>query len=90
MKATVPFARAKAIIQGWYNEYCRTYDKPIVELDIQEEDESVSRAYRVTNPRNGTSTVVFWSVVSDYHRAGTPGIPGDLVASIWDTFNDLG
>ena len=90
MKPSVPFDKAGTIIQGWYDQYCHTYDKPTVKLDIQEEDEKVSGAYGVTNPKNGNSTVIFWSTVRDYDRSGSPGIPGDLIGSIWDAFNDLG
>ena len=90
MKPPVSMERAKTIIQGWYNEYCRVYDKPDVALEIEEEDDKVSRAYKVTNPKNSTSTVIFWSILSDCEKSEGGGIPGDLIASIWDAFNDLG
>lgn len=90
MKPPVPLERAKAMIQGWYNQYCNTYDKPVVQLEITEQDEKVSGAYKATNPQNGSGTVIFWSTVADCERSGAVGIPGDLIGSIWDAFNDLG
>jgi hypothetical protein len=89
MKPPVPLERAKAMIQGWYNQYCGTYEKPVVQLEIIEQDEKVSGAYKVTNPQNRASTVIFWSTVADCERAGVAGIPGDLIGSIWDAFGDL-
>lgn len=91
MKPSVSLDRAKAIIQAWYNEYCRVYEKPNAPLDVKEEEEKVSGAYKVTNPKNGTSTLIFWSTVSDYESSqSTGGIPGDLIGNIWDAFSDLG
>ena len=54
MKPPVSLERAKAMIQGWYNQYCRTYEKPVIELEIIEEDDKVSGAYKVMNPQNRT------------------------------------
>jgi hypothetical protein len=90
MKPPVPLERAKVMIQDWYNQYCRAYEKPVVQLEITEEDERVQGAYKAVNPRNGSSTVIFWSTVSDCERSESGGIPGDLLGSIWDAFNDLG
>jgi len=89
MKPPVPLERAKAMIQGWYNQYCRAYEKPVTELEIMEEDEKVEGAYKVTNPKNGSSTVIFWSTVADCERSDAIGIPGDLIGVVWDAFNDL-
>jgi hypothetical protein len=61
-----------------------------VVLDIQEEDEAVARAYKVTNTENKARTIVFWSVVSEYESSGNSGIPGDLKSGIRDAFMDLG
>ena len=90
MKPSVPLERAKAMIQGWYNQYCRAYEKPVTQLEIIEEDERVEGAYKVTHPKNRSSTVIFWSTVADCERSDAVGIPGDLIGSIWDAFNDLG
>ena len=90
MKPPVPLERAKAMIQDWYNQYCKAYEKPVIQLEIMEEDEKVQGAYKVKNPENSSSTVIFWSTVADCERSGTVGIPGDLIGSIWDAFNDLG
>ncbi len=90
MRPAVPLERAKMIIQGWYNEFCRVYDKPVVELEVKEEDEKVSGAYKVTNPKTGASAPIFWSIVSDSERSDVVGIPADLIGGIWDAFNDLG
>ena len=90
MKPPVRLERAKEMIQGWYNQYCRAYEKPVIELEIIEQDEKVSGAYTVTNPQNRASTVIFWSTVADCERSEGVGIPGDLIGSIWDAFNDLG
>jgi hypothetical protein len=90
MNPPVSLERAKAIIQDWYNQYCRAYEKPLIQLEITEEDEKVSGAYKVTNPQNSSSTVLFWSTVADGERSESGGIPGDLLGSIWDAFSDLG
>ena len=90
MKPTVPLERARTLIQGWYNEFCKDHGKPTVMLDIQEEDDKAARAYKVTNTENKTSTIVFWSIVSDYESSGSSGIPGDLRSGVWDAFMDLG
>ena len=89
MKPPVPLERAKAMIQGWYNQYCRAYEKPVIELEIMEKDDKVEGAYKVRNPQNTSSTVIFWSAVADCERSDAVGIPGDLIGSIWDAFNDL-
>ena len=90
MKPPVPLERAKVMIQDWYNQYCRAYEKPVIQLEIMEEDEKVQGAYKVINPQDSSSTVIFWSTVADCERSDTGGIPGDLIGSIWDSFNDLG
>lgn len=90
MKPPVPLERARTMIQAWYNEYCKAYEKPLSELEITEEHEKVEGAYKVTNPQNRSSTVIFWSTVADCERSDVVGIPGDLIGGIWDAFNDLG
>ena len=90
MKPPVPLERAKAMIQSWYNQYCRAFEKPVTELEILEEDEKVEGAYKVKNLKNRSSTVIFWSTVADCERSDALGIPGDLIGGIWDAFNDLG
>jgi hypothetical protein len=89
MKPTVNLNRAGQIIQGWFRQYCKDYGKPEVVLDIVEEHDKVSRAYKVTNPANGHSAPIFWSEVSDYETSGSIDIPGDMKAGIWDNFSDL-
>ena len=89
MKPSVPFDRARQIIQAWYDGFCKEYDKSRVKLEIEEEDDRASRAYRVGNPLNGTRTSIFWSTVSDYEKSQSTGIPGDLKFGIWDAFRDL-
>ena len=90
MKPSVPLERAKAMIQDWYNQYCKAYEKPVVQLEIMEKDEKVQGAYKVVNPESCSSTVIFWSTVADCERSGVEGIPGDLIGSLWDAFHDLG
>ncbi|MGD8226797.1 MAG: hypothetical protein PVH82_08270 [Desulfobacteraceae bacterium] len=90
MKPPVPLERARAMIQDWYNQYCRAYEKPVIQLAITEEDEKVSGAYKLMNPENSSSTVIFWSTVADCERSESGGIPGDLLGSIRDAFNELG
>lgn len=90
MNPPVPIERARAMIQGWYNQYCRAYEKPVIQLEILEQDEKVQGAYKVINPQDSSSTVIFWSTVADCERSESGGIPGDLLGSIWDAFNDLG
>lgn len=89
MKPPVPLERAKAMIQDWYNQYCRAYEKPLIQLEIIEQDEKVQGAYKVINPQDSSSTVIFWSTVADCERSEASGIPGDLIGSIWDAFGDL-
>ena len=89
MKPPVPVERAKMIIQGWYNAYCKVYDRPVLDLRVEEKHEKVSGAYKVTNPKTGASTPIFWSTVSAADRSDVIGIPGDLMGGVWDAFNDL-
>ena len=89
MNPPVSLEKAKQIIQDWYNEYCRVYEKQNITLEIEEEKDPSKNAYKVTNPNNGASTTVFWSTVSDYERFQGDGIPGDLIGVIWDSFGDL-
>ena len=42
MKPPVPLERAEAMIQDWYYQYCKAYEKPLIQLDSKEEDEKVS------------------------------------------------
>ena len=90
MKHAISLDRAKDIIQGWYNQFCKEYGKPAVALDIQEEDRAGSRAYQVVNNVSGGRTAIPWSTVSDYEQSGSVGIPGDLKTSVWDRLQDLG
>jgi hypothetical protein len=89
MKNTVDFDRAKMIIQGWYQSYCRETGAIPATLEIQENDDERSNAYRVTNPSNGKSTPFYWSYINDYENSGAVGVPGDLKSGIWDTFHDI-
>jgi hypothetical protein len=89
MNPPVSLEKARQIIQDWYDEYCRVYEKPNFELQIEEEEDPSKNAYKVTNPNNGSSTTIFWSTVSDYESFQGDGIPGDLVGGIWDSFSDL-
>ncbi len=90
MKHAVSLDRAKMIIQGWYNQYCKEYGKPAVTLDVEEEEHAGSRAYIVVNQFSGGRTEIPWSTVSDYEASGSVGIPGDLKTSVWDSMQDLG
>lgn len=56
MNAKVSLDRAKTIIQGWYQGYCKEVGAIPTTLEIEETDGKVSNAYRVTNPCNGNST----------------------------------
>ncbi len=87
MRPPVDLEKAKAIIQGWYDEYCRVYDKPNIELEISENE--ASGAYHIAIPSRGASSTIFWSTVSDYEKYGGQGIPGDLMESITYAFEDL-
>ena len=89
MNATVTLDRAKMIIQGWYNQFCKDHGKQIVELDIQE-GEQQGKAYGVSNPESGTRATISYAVVADYESSGAVGIPGDLKFEIWESFKDLG
>ena len=90
MKHTVSLDRAKMIIQGWYNQFCKEYGKPAVTLEIEEKDHAGSKAYQVINSVTGGRTAIPWSTVSDYEQSGSVGIPGELKTSVWDSMQDLG
>jgi hypothetical protein len=90
MKRAVSLDRAKTIIQGWYNQFCKEYGKPAVTLEIEEEDHAGSKAYQVVNSVSGGRTAIPRSTVSDYEQSGSVGIPGDLKTIIWDSLQDLG
>jgi hypothetical protein len=90
MKHAVSLDRAKTIIQGWYNQFCKEYGKPAVTLDVEEEEDAGSRAYIVVNQVSGGRTAIPWSTVSDYEASGSVGIPGDSKTSGWDSMQDLG
>lgn len=89
MKHAVSLDRAKMIIQGWYNQFCKEYGKPAVILDIEEEESAGSRVYKVVNNVSGGRTSIPWSTVSDYEHTGSVGIPGDLKTIVWDNMQDL-
>ena len=88
MNATVTLERAKMIIQGWYNQFCKDHGKQIVELDITE-GALEGKAYEVFHPADKTRTTISYAVVSDYENSGAVGIPGDLKFEIWDALQDL-
>jgi hypothetical protein len=90
MKHAVSLDRAKTIIQGWYNQYCKEYGKPAVTLHVEEEEHAGSRAYIVVNQVSGGRTAIPLSTLSDYEASGSVGIPGDLKTSVWDSLQDLG
>lgn len=50
MNPKVSDERAKMIIQGWYKGYCRETGTLPSTLEIQENNDKVSNAYRVINP----------------------------------------
>jgi len=89
MKTSVPFDRAKVIIQNWFNDFCKFYGKPIATLQISEEGDPQTGFYAVRNPSNGKSTRIYKSAVSDYEDSGSVDIPGELKGGIWDSFQDL-
>jgi|GEM_PF-3045644 len=89
MTATIQKERAEQIIQDWFRQYCKDHGKPGIVLEIQEEHDTVTNAYKLTNPENGRSAPIFWSAVSDYEDQGSVGIPGDIKTGIWDAFSDL-
>jgi hypothetical protein len=89
MKSAVPLERARVIIQGWFNDFCKFYGKPTVVLQISEEGEPDTGAYKIINPSNGNTTKIFKSTVGDYEMSGSVGIPGELKGEIWDSFQDL-
>jgi hypothetical protein len=89
MKTSVPFERAKAIIQNWFNDFCKFYGKPTAALQISEEGDPQTGFYAITNPSNKKSTKIFKSAVSDYEDSGSVDIPGELKGGIWDSFQDL-
>ena len=89
MKSTISLDRATKIIQAWYDSYQENFGKSPAILDIQESDETMPGAYRVTNPNTGKSTRIFGSLLNDYEAAGGVGIPGDLQGAIYDAFEEL-
>ena len=90
MKHLLSLDRARMIIQGWYNQFCKETGKTAVILDIEEEESSGSRSYKVVNKVSGGGTTIPWSTVNDYETSGSVGIPGDLKTSVWDILQDLG
>jgi hypothetical protein len=58
MKHALSLDRAKIIIQGWYNQFCKEYGKPAVTLEIKEEEHAGARAYKVLNNVSGCSTAI--------------------------------
>ena len=89
MKSTISLDRAKEIIQAWYDSYQTNFGKSPATLEVQETDETMPGAYKVTNPNTGKSTRIFGSLVSDYVAAGGGGIPSDLQGAIYDAFEEL-
>ena len=87
MKPPVSLERATQVIQGWYDAYCSDYGKSQAELEILEEHDQVSNAYKVTNRENGAGIPVYWSTMSDFEASGGVGVPDDF--GIWDAFGDL-
>ncbi len=90
MKERVTLDRAKMIIQGWYNQFCKEYGKAAVILDIGEGEYAGSKAYKVVNNITGGKTWIPWSTVSDYETSGNVSIPDDLKTIVWDSLQDLG
>jgi hypothetical protein len=90
MKHALSLDRAKIIIQGWYNQFCKEYGKPAVMLDIEEEEHADSRAYKVVNKVSDGRTSIPWRTLIYYESTGSVGIPGDLKTSVWDSMQDLG
>jgi len=88
MKPPVSLERARQLIQGWYNVYCRDCGKPQVDLEVLETHDQVPHAYQVTNRESGASIPVYWSTMSDFEAAGGTGMPNDF--GLWDAFGDLG
>lgn len=88
MKPPVSLDRARQVIQGWYNAYCKDFGKPRAELQILEVHDQVSNAYKVTNKGNGATIPVYWSTMSDFEASGGAGLPNDF--GLWDAFGDLG
>jgi len=89
MTSAVPIERARVIIQGWFNDFCKFHGKPTAVLQIKEVGEWDTGAYEITNPSNGNTTKIFKSTVGDYEISGSVGIPGELKGEIWDSFQDL-
>ncbi len=90
MKHAVGLDRARMIIQGWYNQFCKEYGRAAVILDTEEEEYAGSKAYKVVNNITGGKTWIPWSTVIDYETSGSAGIPGDLKTIVWDSLQDLG
>lgn len=89
MKSSVPFERAKVIIQNWFNEFCRFYLRPTAVLQISEVGDPHTGFYAITNPSNGKNTKFFKSEVSAYEDSGSVETPGELKGGIWDSLQDL-
>ena len=89
MNMKVSFDRAKSVIQGWYQGYCRETGTIPTTLEILEEDDRVSNAYKLTNPCNGKTSPFYYNYVNEYEILGSVGIPGDLKTGVWETFHDL-
>lgn len=90
MRQRVTLDRARMIIQGWYNQFCKEYGKAAVILDIEEQEYAGSKAYKVVNNITGGKTWIPRSTISDYETSGSVGIPGELKTSVWDSLQDLG
>lgn len=90
MKERVTLDRARMIIQGWYNQFCKDYGKPAVILDIEEEEYAGTKSYKIVNNITGGKTWIPWSTISDYETSGSVGIPDDLKTIVWDSLQDLG
>jgi hypothetical protein len=89
VRSEVPIERARVIIQGWFNDFCKFYRKPTAALQISEEGEPDTGAYKITNPSNGNTIKIFKSTLGDYESSRSVGIPGELQGKIWDSFQDL-
>jgi len=89
MQSAVPFERAKAIIQNWFNDFCNFHGKPKASLQISEEGDPQPGFYAIKNLSNGKCTKICKSEAADYQDSGSVEIPGELKGEIWDSFQDL-